>query len=49
MKKVLVTGAGTGFGHEAAIRLAEKGFDVIASVQIWAQKEPVERAVKARG
>jgi NAD(P)-dependent dehydrogenase (short-subunit alcohol dehydrogenase family) len=49
MKKVLITGAGTGFGHEVAIRLAEKGFDVIASVEIWAQKEAVERAAKARG
>ena len=25
MKKVLVTGADTGFGNEAAMRLAEKG------------------------
>ncbi|RIX29949.1 SDR family oxidoreductase [Amnibacterium setariae] len=49
MKKVLITGAGSGFGHEAALRLAEKGFDVIASVQIWAQKELVERDAKARG
>lgn len=49
MKKVLITGAGTGFGHEAAIRLAKKGFDVVASVEIWAQKEAVERAAKARG
>ena len=32
MKRVLITGAGTGFGHEAAMRLAEKGFDVIAIV-----------------
>src|SRR5271167_4833824 len=27
MKKVLVTGAGSGFGLEAAMRLAEKGFE----------------------
>ena len=25
MKKVLITGAGTGFGHEVALRLALKG------------------------
>ena len=25
MKKVLITGSGTGFGHEVAMRLAEKG------------------------
>jgi NAD(P)-dependent dehydrogenase (short-subunit alcohol dehydrogenase family) len=36
MKRVLTTGAGTGFGHEAAMRLAEKRFDVIAAVEIWA-------------
>ncbi|MGA2717336.1 MAG: hypothetical protein ABSF78_00100 [Candidatus Acidiferrales bacterium] len=40
MKKVLITGSGTGFGHEAAMRLAEKGFDVIATVEIWAQVQP---------
>ena len=27
MKKVLVTGAGSGLGLEAAMRLAEKGFE----------------------
>jgi NAD(P)-dependent dehydrogenase (short-subunit alcohol dehydrogenase family) len=26
MKKVLITGAGTGFGYEVAMRLARKGF-----------------------
>src|SRR5262245_18390518 len=49
MKKVLITGAGTGFGHEAAMRLAEKGFDVIAGVEIWAQIQTVKRQAKARG
>jgi NAD(P)-dependent dehydrogenase (short-subunit alcohol dehydrogenase family) len=34
MKTVLITGAGSGFGLEAAMRLAEKGFAVIASVEI---------------
>ena len=36
LRKVLITGAGTGFGHEVAMRLAEKGFDVIAAVEIYA-------------
>jgi NAD(P)-dependent dehydrogenase (short-subunit alcohol dehydrogenase family) len=36
MERVLITGAGTGFGHEAAMRLAEKGFDGIANVEIRA-------------
>lgn len=49
MKKVLITGAGSGFGLEAALRLAGKGFDVVAGVQIWAQKELIERTAAARG
>ncbi len=49
MKTVLITGAGTGFGHEAAMRLAEKGFDVIASVEIYAQVQPMKRQAAARG
>ena len=49
MQTVLITGAGTGFGNEAAMRLAEKGFDVIAAVQIYAQVEALERQAKDRG
>src|SRR5580658_9758737 len=49
MKKVLITGAGTGFGYEAAMRLAEKGFDVIATVEIWAQVQTLKRQAAARG
>ena len=49
MKKVLITGAGSGFGLEAAMRLAEKGFDVIASVEIYSQVQPLKRAALARG
>ena len=49
MKTVLITGAGTGFGHEVALRLAKKGFDVIAAVEIWAQVQPMKRAAAARG
>jgi NAD(P)-dependent dehydrogenase (short-subunit alcohol dehydrogenase family) len=49
MKKVLMTGAGTGFGNEAAMRLAEKGFDVIAAVEIYAQVMPLKRQAAARG
>ena len=37
LKKVLITGAGTGFGYEVAMRLAEKGFDVVAAVEIYGQ------------
>lgn len=49
MTKVLITGSGTGFGHEAAMRLAEKGFDVIASVEIWAQVQTLKRQAAERG
>ena len=49
MKTALITGAGTGFGLETAMRLAEKGFDVIAAVQIYAQVEALERQSSDRG
>jgi short-subunit dehydrogenase len=49
MKKVLITGAGTGFGHEAAMRLAKKGFDVIAAVETYAQVQPMKREAVSRG
>ena len=48
MKKVLITGAGTGFGHEVAMRLALKGFTVIAAVEIYAQVQTLKREVAAR-
>ena len=49
MTKVLITGSGTGFGHETAMRLAEKGFEVIASVEIWAQVQTLKRQAAERG
>ena len=49
MKKVLITGAGTGLGHGVAIQLAEKGFEVIAAVEIYAQVQPLKREAAARG
>jgi NAD(P)-dependent dehydrogenase (short-subunit alcohol dehydrogenase family) len=48
MKRVLITGSGTGFGHEVAMRLAKKGFDVIAAVEIYAQVQPLKRQAAAR-
>jgi len=41
--KVLITGAGTGFGQEVAMRLAERNFDVIATVEIYAHVQPLKR------
>lgn len=49
MKRVLMTGAGSGFGQEAAMRLAGKGFDVVAAVEIWAQVQPLKRRAAERG
>jgi NAD(P)-dependent dehydrogenase (short-subunit alcohol dehydrogenase family) len=49
LRRVLITGAGSGFGHEAALRLAEKGFDVIASVEIYAQVQTLKRQAAERG
>jgi len=49
MKTVLITGAGTGFGHEVAMRMAEKGFSVIAAVEIYAQVQTLKRQAATRG
>ena len=49
MRTVLLTGAGTGFGLEASMRLAKKGFDVIAAVEIYAQVQTLKRQAAARG
>ncbi len=49
MDTVLVTGAGTGFGQEVSFRLAEKGFTVIAAVEIYAQVQTLKREAAARG
>lgn len=49
MTTVLITGAGTGFGHEVSLRMAEKGFDVIAGVEITAQVFTLSQEAKKRG
>ncbi len=49
MKKVLITGAATGLGYGVAVQLAEKGFEVIAAVEIYAQVQPLKRDIAARG
>ncbi|RYY07655.1 MAG: SDR family NAD(P)-dependent oxidoreductase, partial [Alphaproteobacteria bacterium] len=49
LKKVLITGAGTGFGYEVAMRLAEKGFEVVAAVEIYGQIQTLKRQARERG
>lgn len=45
----LITGAGTGFGREIALRLAAQGHDVIAGVEIVAQVASLRSEAAARG
>ncbi|XID75846.1 SDR family oxidoreductase [Alkanindiges sp. WGS2144] len=49
MSTILITGAGTGFGRESAMRLAEKGHAVIAAVEIFPQIFELEQEAKKRG
>ena len=48
-KRILITGAGSGFGELAAIGLAQQGHDVIAGVQIWPQATALRRKVETLG
>lgn len=49
MATVLVTGAGTGFGKEVSLRLAQAGHSVVAGVEIVAQVTALREAAKDRG
>jgi NAD(P)-dependent dehydrogenase (short-subunit alcohol dehydrogenase family) len=48
-KRILITGAGSGFGRGAALGLAEAGHDVIATVQISPQVTALRHDAVARG
>lgn len=49
MKKILITGAGSGLGRGAAIGLAQAGHQVIAATQIWPQVTELRRHVAELG
>lgn len=49
VKKVLVTGAATGFGRGVAWALSERGHKVIAGCQIWPQVWELRNAVLSAG
>ena len=48
-KRILIIGAGSGFGEGAAIGLAQNGHDVIAGAQIWPQVTSLRQKVKSIG
>jgi NAD(P)-dependent dehydrogenase (short-subunit alcohol dehydrogenase family) len=48
-KTILITGAGSGFGEGAAIGLAQKGHEIIATVQISPQVTPLRQKASALG
>jgi len=48
-KSVLITGAGSGFGRDSALRLAEHGHQVIAAVQHQGQAAEMKQMAKQRG
>jgi hypothetical protein len=49
MTTIMITGAGSGLNNGAALELAERGYDVIACVEIYPQVRALELQAKARG
>jgi NAD(P)-dependent dehydrogenase (short-subunit alcohol dehydrogenase family) len=48
-KRILITGAGSGFGMAAALGMAKNGHDIIAAAQISPQVMPLRDEAKALG
>jgi NAD(P)-dependent dehydrogenase (short-subunit alcohol dehydrogenase family) len=48
-KRILVTGAGSGFGEGAAIGMAKAGHEVIAGAEIWPQVSRLRQKAKELG
>jgi len=49
MRKVLITGAGSGLGEGTALGLAKLGHDVIATAQTWPQVTALREKVRSLG
>ncbi|MEY9894465.1 NAD(P)-dependent dehydrogenase (short-subunit alcohol dehydrogenase family) [Catenulispora sp. MAP5-51] len=49
MKKILITGAGTGLGRGTAIGLAQAGHQVIATTELWSQVSELRAHVEELG
>lgn len=48
-EKILITGAGTGFGKMFALELAKMGKEVIATTEVFSQVSALEKEVKEQG
>ena len=48
-KRILITGAATGFGHGTALGLAKAGHSVIAGVEIWPQATQLKHDAEKAG
>lgn len=48
-KRILITGAGSGFGEGAALGLAKNGHEVIAGAHIWPQVTRLRKEAKSLG
>ncbi len=48
-KRILITGAGSGFGEGTALGLAKNGHDVIAGVHIWPQVTKMRNEAQSLG
>lgn len=48
-KRILITGAATGFGRGAALGLAKAGHSVIAGVEVWPQATTLRHDAEAAG
>jgi len=49
MQKILITGAGSGFGEGSAVGMAQKGHEVIAAVETWPQLTALREKARSLG